>query len=63
MKQNIINFRKPNRSDRIWTCDLYVPNVALYQTEPHSDNRTGQLTVRLSPYSIKELRIEDSNLY
>ena len=26
-----------NRSDRIRTCDLYVPNVALYQAEPHSD--------------------------
>ena len=26
-----------NRSDRIRTCGLYVPNVALYQTEPYSD--------------------------
>ena len=24
-----------NRRDRIRTCDFYVPNVALYQTEPH----------------------------
>ena len=24
------------RRDRIWTCDLYVPNVALYQAEPHA---------------------------
>ncbi len=23
------------RGDRIRTCGLYVPNVALYQTEPH----------------------------
>ena len=23
------------RDDRIRTCDFYVPNVALYQTEPH----------------------------
>ena len=30
-------FSSPNRSDKIRTCDLYVPNVALYQTEPHSD--------------------------
>lgn len=26
-----------NRSDVIRTRDLYVPNVALYQAEPHSD--------------------------
>ena len=25
-----------SRSDKIWTCDLYVPNVALYQAEPHA---------------------------
>ena len=25
------------RDDRIRTCDFYVPNVALYQTEPHLD--------------------------
>lgn len=58
-----LRFFSKSRSDVIRTRDLYVPNVALYQTEPHSDNRTEQLTVRLSPYSIKELRIEDSNLY
>ena len=23
------------RDDRIWTCGPYVPNVVLYQTEPH----------------------------
>ena len=23
------------RGDRIWTCGPYVPNVVLYQTEPH----------------------------
>src|SRR5690606_13187612 len=27
------------RGDRIRTCDLYVPNVALYQTELHPDSR------------------------
>ena len=27
-----------NRSDVIRTRDLYVPNVALYQAEPHSDD-------------------------
>ena len=27
------------RGDRIWTCGPYVPNVVLYQTEPHLDNR------------------------
>ena len=58
-----LRFFSKSRSDVIRTRDLYVPNVALYQAEPHSDNRTGQLTVRLNPYSIKELRIEDSNLY
>ena len=25
------------RGERIWTSGLYVPNVALYQTEPHLD--------------------------
>lgn len=29
---------KYNRENAIWTRDLYVPNVALYQAEPHSDN-------------------------
>ena len=28
---------KVGRGDRIRTCDLYVPNVALYQTELHPD--------------------------
>ena len=27
------------RDDRIRTCDLCVPNAALYQTEPHLDNQ------------------------
>ena len=27
------------RDDRIRTCDFYVPNVALYQTEPHPENQ------------------------
>ena len=27
------------RRDRIRTCDLYVPNVALYQAEPHAADR------------------------
>ena len=26
------------RDDKIRTCDIHVPNVALYQTEPHLDN-------------------------
>ena len=25
------------RGDRIWTCDLCVPNATLYQAEPHLD--------------------------
>ena len=29
---------KPGRSNKIRTCDLYVPNVALYQTELYSAN-------------------------
>jgi hypothetical protein len=29
---------KVGRGDRIRTCDLYVPNVALYQTELHPDS-------------------------
>ena len=35
-KKSSIKWRM-NRSDRIRTCGLYVPNVALYQAEPHSD--------------------------
>ena len=31
----------PSRRDKIWTCDLYVPNVALYQAEPHAVMRYG----------------------
>ena len=31
-------FSRKNRRDRIWTCDFYVPNVALYQAEPHAEN-------------------------
>src|SRR6476620_12773375 len=33
------NGLKIGRGDRIRTCDLYVPNVALYQTELHPDSR------------------------
>ena len=29
---------KNGRDDRIRTCDLIVPNDALYQAEPHPDN-------------------------
>ena len=29
-----------NRGDVIRTRDLYVPNVALYQAEPHLENST-----------------------
>ncbi len=29
-----------NRGDKIRTCGLYVPNVALYQTEPHLENKS-----------------------
>ena len=34
----ILVFSSINRSDVIRTRDLYVPNVALYQAEPHSAN-------------------------
>ena len=32
-------YRNPwsSRRDRIWTCDLCVPNAALYQAEPRAD--------------------------
>ena len=33
----VIILKPWTRSDAIRTRDLYVPNVALYQTEPHSD--------------------------
>ena len=29
------------RGDRIRTCGFYVPNVALYQAEPHLDTNSG----------------------
>ena len=36
----LIGGGRPNgRSERIRTSGLYVPNVALYQAELHSDNR------------------------
>ena len=31
------------RSDKVRTCDLYVPNVALYQAELHSVKQRTQL--------------------
>ena len=34
-----LRFFSKSRSDVIRTRDLYVPNVALYQAEPHSDNK------------------------
>lgn len=37
-----------NRNDRIRTCDLFVPNEALYQAEPHSVNKSCQLTTNNS---------------
>lgn len=42
-------FSNKNRSDRIRTCDLYVPNVALYQAEPHSD-KIGNLLIQIPDY-------------
>ena len=35
---------KNGRSGRIRTCDPCVPNAVLYQTEPHSDLRSGLIT-------------------
>ena len=35
------------RGDRIRTYDLYVPNVALYQTELHPDSEPGIVRNRL----------------
>ncbi len=34
------------RGDKIRTCDLYVPNVALYQTEPHLELIVGETQKR-----------------
>src|SRR5690606_1278308 len=36
-------FRPSGRGDRIRTCDLYVPNVALYQTELHPAKEPGKI--------------------
>jgi hypothetical protein len=46
-----------NRSDRIRTCGLYVPNVALYQAEPHSDK------IRNLFITNSKLRKRDLNPY
>ncbi len=32
-----------SRGDKIRTCDLCVPNAALYQTEPHLENEPHSL--------------------
>ena len=40
-----LRFFSKSRSDVIRTRDLYVPNVALYQAEPHSD-KIGNLRFR-----------------
>jgi hypothetical protein len=37
-KTGNIFVNKDGRDDRIRTCDLIVPNDALYQAEPHPDN-------------------------
>ena len=58
-----LRFFSKSRSDVIRTRDLYVPNVALYQAEPHSDKLTGRSYIQASGAPAKELRIEDSNLY
>lgn len=44
-----LRFFSKNRSDVIRTRDLYVPNVALYQTEPHSD-KIGNLPKQIPSY-------------
>ena len=33
------HFGESGRGDRIRTCDIYVPNVALYQSELHPEYR------------------------
>ena len=35
----LFNSKNDNRGDGIRTHDLYVPNVALYQTEPRPDDQ------------------------
>ena len=37
------------RGDRIRTCGLYVPNVALYQAEPHLDDPQGAVSAPHRP--------------
>ena len=34
--------QKDGRGDKIRTCDFYVPNVALYQAEPHPAKYTNR---------------------
>lgn len=40
-----INFLKDNRNDVIRTRGLFVPNEALYQTEPHAEQHIYYITL------------------
>ena len=51
-----------NRGDRIWTCDLSVPNAARYQTTLHPDNKNHYTTYSgLSQQFFSKLEILISN--
>ena len=41
--------RVPNRGDKIRTCDLCVPNAALYQTEPRLDTLLSSVSLLSIP--------------
>ena len=54
-----VAFTASGRGDRIRTYDLYVPNVALYQTELHPEFRVGHCTEPDGPEARgQERRIE-----
>ena len=44
------------RDDRIRTCDLCVPNAALYQTEPHLEISSFICNVDIISYSSKKIK-------
>lgn len=45
-----------NRGDVIRTRDLYVPNVALYQTEPHPEANKTPLILTQNPFYIISMK-------
>jgi hypothetical protein len=52
---NSVGFLK-SRGDKIRTCDLLVPNQALYQAEPHPEFQAINLAQRYGYHKANRLR-------